>query len=107
MPTAWILYFALLFFRYTATTATYPVCNICKAVNKTITKPGMVVNMLYLGGPISCRNLNKAGFSGQIRPNLCSALQYFAFEPCGCQDVSEHTGPNHTAKDLFEEKEGR
>lgn len=43
----------------------------------------MVINLLHLGAA-SCRDYFAFGRKGQIVPNLCQALQYFSFEPCGC-----------------------
>lgn len=57
-------------------------CDIC--YNKKYPKnPSMVINMLYLGAG-SCAQYYLYGEGGLIPNHLCPALQYFAFEPCGC-----------------------
>lgn len=80
MTMSLLFYLTFLYFVL-ATTSAENVCDVCKGLN--VTKPYMVINMLYLG-VISCKNLYKAGMNGQIPRHLCDPLQYFAFEPCGC-----------------------
>ena len=62
----------------------YRACNICYNGNF----PGdtsMVINMLDLpGAPNSCTNFYESGRRGYVPNHLCNALQFFAFEPCGC-----------------------
>lgn len=61
-------------------------CDICKGL--TVTKPAMVVNMLYYG-VASCRSLYKQGLGGLIPAHMCDAFQHYAFEPCGCKKVEQ------------------
>lgn len=44
---------------------------------------GMVINVLYMG-PGTCNQYYEWGQRGWIKNHLCSAIQYFAREPCGC-----------------------
>lgn len=44
----------------------------------------MVINMLYIGAG-SCPQYYEWGQKGWIQEHLCSTLQFFAREPCGCK----------------------
>lgn len=68
----------------------HPACKICRNGNY----PGntsMVINMLYLGAD-TCARYYVHGLEGRIPAHLCSALQYFAYEPCSCS--AGQTPPN-------------
>jgi hypothetical protein len=57
-------------------------CDLCHNSNKPSAN-SMVINMLYLGVG-TCTQYYKYGREGRIPKHLCAPLQYFAFEPCGC-----------------------
>lgn len=62
----------------------YRPCHICRNGNYPENE-GMVINFLYLGAD-SCARYYEHGLSGRLIPNyLCSVVQYFAFDPCGCE----------------------
>lgn len=46
----------------------------------------MVINMLYVGAG-SCAQYYEWGQKGWIQDHLCSPLQFFAREPCGCSNT--------------------
>lgn len=60
----------------------YRPCNICRNGNYPENE-GMVIHFLYLGAD-SCARYYKHGLSGRLPNYLCSVIQYFAFNPCGC-----------------------
>jgi len=63
-------------------TGPYNQCNLCRNGMAPRIK-SMVINMLYLG-PGSCHQYYMNGLRGNIPDQLCSSLQFFANEPCGC-----------------------
>lgn len=60
----------------------YRQCQLCQG-GGVPTATGMVINMLYIGVG-SCIQYYEWGQRGWILNHLCSALQHFAGEPCGC-----------------------
>lgn len=67
----------------------YPICELCYN-NNYPQAVGMVINLLYVGIG-SCNQYYELGQRGMIMTHLCSALQHFAFEPCGCDKASIHS----------------
>lgn len=63
-------------------TGIFNVCELCWNSKKPFNR-NMVINMLYIGIG-SCDQYYQYGQTGWIPTYLCSALQSFAFEPCGC-----------------------
>lgn len=63
-------------------TAVNPVCNLCRT-NEYPGNDRMVINILYMA-PGTCGSYYELGQRGAIQSHVCSALQYFAHEPCGC-----------------------
>lgn len=61
----------------------YKTCNICK--NGNYPTKATVINILYLAAS-TCTDYYDGGRRGQIPEYLCDPLQFFAFEPCGCDD---------------------
>ena len=82
----------------TAPSPTTPVpynrCDLCYNGNYPGTT-SMVINMLGIGVG-SCKQYYAYGLQGNIPNHLCSALQYFAFEPCGCNIVKPAPTPAPT-----------
>jgi hypothetical protein len=65
-------------------TGPYKRCNVCR--NGVYPKTtSMVLNLLYYGTG-SCKQYYIDGLTGKIPDHLCSALQYYAYEPCGCEN---------------------
>jgi hypothetical protein len=60
-------------------------CDLCVG-GSAPTAVGMVINMLYVGAG-SCNQYHEWGQKGWIQNHLCSALQHFAREPCGCSSL--------------------
>lgn len=60
-------------------------CNLCRSVSQP-PDPSMVLNMLYIGVG-TCRQYWIYGQRGLIPNYLCSTLQYFAHNPCGCNEL--------------------
>jgi len=60
----------------------YKRCDLCYTKDFPY-NTAMVINMLYIGVG-SCKQYWDYGVSGWIPTHLCSALQFFAYEPCGC-----------------------
>jgi hypothetical protein len=61
-------------------------CDLCEGGGYP-SAVGMVINMLYVG-PGSCAQYYQYGQRGWIQDHLCSALQYFAKGPCGCDWIA-------------------
>ena len=71
---------------YNGPTGNYQKCDICRDGDY----PGntaMVINMLYIGYG-SCAQFYDYGQAGLIQDHLCQALQFFAYEPCGCGEYN-------------------
>ena len=70
----------------------YPVCDICRDGDY----PGvtsMVISVLYMGSG-SCKQFWEYGQRGLIKTYMCDAIQYFAYEPCGCGEFNPNFGMN-------------
>lgn len=63
----------------------YQSCDLCRG-GAYPSAVGMVINMLYVGVG-TCNQYYEWGQRGWIQDNLCTALQYFAREPCGCDKI--------------------
>lgn len=63
-------------------TGPYQRCNICRDKDFP-SETSMVVNFLYIG-PGTCIQYWKIGQAGKIPNHLCSVVQHFSYEPCGC-----------------------
>lgn len=70
-------------------------CNICWS-GIFPTHPAMVIAMLDIGngGAASCEDFFYIGQDGLIPKHLCETIQFFAYEPCGC-DVPPPTTSNN------------
>lgn len=84
------------------------VCELCWD-GKFPGDSSMVIAMLDIGvGAAPCDDFYYIGQEGLIPPHLCQALQYFAYEPCGCahgMDVASAAGsttPSPTAEPTVE-----
>jgi hypothetical protein len=64
----------------------YQNCNLCWTGDYPY-NTAMVINMLYIGVG-SCPQYYGYGQNGWIQNHLCSALQHFAYEPCGCGEFN-------------------
>jgi hypothetical protein len=70
----------------------YQNCDICKTGDYPH-NTAMVINMLYIGAG-SCKQYYGYGRNGWIQNHLCSALQHFAYEPCGCGEFNPNFNGN-------------
>lgn len=66
----------------------YEPCDVCRDGDYPY-KTSMVINLLYTGVG-SCAQYYIYGKEGKIMTHLCSALQYYAYEPCGCGKFNPH-----------------
>jgi len=71
-------------------TCAHDACDICKGGK--VSKPYMVINMLYIG-TASCKSYYNAGTRGSVPKHLCDPLTCYAYTACGCSTVT--TKPNH------------
>ena len=60
----------------------YQECQLCHN-NAYPFDTSMVINMLYIGIG-TCKQYWEYGQKGWIPDHLCHTLQFFAYEPCGC-----------------------
>ena len=65
----------------------HPVCHLCPT-GIYPRYPNHVIHMLYLGRG-TCKQFYYAGLRGKIRNHLCNTLQFYAYEPCGCDPFKE------------------
>jgi hypothetical protein len=57
-------------------------CDVCRGGSYP-SKVSMVLNFLYMGLG-SCKQYYIKGREGKIPDHLCSVVQYYAWDPCGC-----------------------
>ena len=70
----------------------YKTCSICR--NGNYPSKISVINILYSGLDAgSCTQYFEAGLLGLIPTQLCDTLQFFAFEPCGCDGTRAAEAP--------------
>lgn len=74
-------------------TGPYQRCNICRDKDFP-SETSMVVNFLYIG-PGTCVQYWKIGQAGKIPDHLCSVVQYFSYEPCGCGEHNPYFTKNN------------
>jgi hypothetical protein len=60
-----------------------PVCNVCPD-GRYPGLPKTVTAVLYIPGVNTCERLYEMGLKGLILDRLCSPLQNYLFEDCGC-----------------------
>lgn len=60
----------------------YKPCHICRDGDYPATTT-MVLEFLHIGTG-SCKQYYVKGLAGEIQNHLCSVVQYYAYEPCGC-----------------------
>lgn len=61
------------------------ICELCHN-GRFPAETSMVINMLDIDiGAAPCDDYYKIGQDGLIPPHLCEPIQYFAYEPCGCE----------------------
>ena len=68
----------------------YPMCHLCRGGDI----PGneaMVISMLYIGSG-DCLRYFESGRRGELPTHLFYALQFFAYEPCGCGKSNQGGG---------------
>lgn len=63
-------------------TGPYKRCDVCRG-GEYPSRVSMVLNFLYIGLG-SCKQYYIKGREGKIPNHLCSAVQYYAWDPCGC-----------------------
>lgn len=63
----------------------YNRCDLCRGGGYP-TVSTMVINLLYVG-PGTCPQYYEWGQRGWIQDHLCSALQHYAWDSCGCESV--------------------
>ena len=58
-------------------------CDVCRG-GMYPNRVSMVLNFLYIGLG-SCKQYYIKGREGKIPDHLCSVVQYYAWDPCGCE----------------------
>ena len=76
-----------------AYTGPYPPCELCITGDYPYAT-SMVVNFLYIGVG-TCPQYWAMGKQGLIMTHMCTAVQFFAQEPCGCGEYNPYFNPNH------------
>jgi hypothetical protein len=70
-----------------------PVCNVCRDGDFPYAT-SMVINFLYIGVG-TCTQYWMMGQQGLIPTHMCSPVQFFSYEPCGCGEFNPYFNANH------------